>query len=431
MDTKFKQTEIGEIPTVTLQKYCELIQYGYTQSASKEEIGPKFLRITDIQTKPVDWSTVPFCKIDEKDFNKYILKDGDILIARTGASTGTNTIYESKMPKSVFASYLIRIRLSSEFHSKYVHYFLQSKYYSDYIAGILGGSAQPNANAQQLTNVLINKFSLDTQKQIATILSSLDNKIELNQKTIKTLEETGQALFKRWFIDFEFPNEKGDPYKSSGGEMVDSELGEIPKGWSIEILPKIAFIQKGLSYKGENLTDGGDSVLVGLKCFNRGGGFNLNGIKYYNGNFKKEHVLNPGDLVIAMTDLTQGAEVLGKPAIIPNLNRVKNIIASLDTSILRPKDNNFSKEYLYLLFSRPETQSLLFGYSNGSTVLHLSSKGLTELPVIIPQSELLNKFNIITKSIFTKIDLNNREINTLTKTKNFLLPKLLSGKIRV
>jgi len=239
-NTNNNQTEIGEVSEVLLQDYCDVIQYGYTQSASEKEVGPKFLRITDIQNKPINWNEVPYCEISEKDLKKYLLETGDIVIARTGASTGTNAIYDSKkMPQSVFASYLIRLKLNEEFDPLYVHYFLQSPFYKEHIAGILGGSAQPNANAQQLTNVQITKFDPDYQRQITTVLSSLDDKIELNRRMNKTLEDMGKTLFKRWFVNFEFPNEEGKPYKSSGGGMVESKLGEIPQGWKIKDLGEI------------------------------------------------------------------------------------------------------------------------------------------------------------------------------------------------
>ena len=93
-NTNNNQTEIGEVSEVLLQDYCDVIQYGYTQSASEKEVGPKFLRITDIQNKPINWNEVPYCEISEKDLKKYLLETGDIVIARTGASTGTNAIYD-------------------------------------------------------------------------------------------------------------------------------------------------------------------------------------------------------------------------------------------------------------------------------------------------------------------------------------------------
>jgi len=273
--------------------------------------------------------------------------------------------------------------------------------------------------------------SKEGQEKIAEILSSLDDKIELNRKINKNLEKLAGTIFKKWFIDFDFPNENGEPYRSSGGKMIDSELGEIPYRWQIELLTDFVTIDKGLSYKGVDLGDEGKNLLIGLKCFERGGGFRIDGAKQFSGEFKSQHLLNPGDLIVAMTDLTQGAEVLGKPAIVPIINNAEHLIASLDVSILRPKNQQISKIYLYTLFMRQETQDYLFGYSNGSTVLHLSIKGLNEFKLVVGPDDILQKFNNIIELIFSQAQIFNSEIQNLQIIRDSLLSRLMSGKIRV
>ena len=199
----------SENQLVNLRDQCIVIQYGYTATASEDPIGPKFLRGTDIKTGFINWINVPYCKIDENEFEKYKLNIGDIVITRMG-SPGDSAIIEKNI-YSVFASYLIRIRLNDFFYPKYVFYFLQSKKYKDYIKSIISTSATPGVNAKGLTDIEILRIPLQEQKAIAKVLSDLDDKIELNNEMNKTLEEIGQALFKRWFIDFEFPNENGNP----------------------------------------------------------------------------------------------------------------------------------------------------------------------------------------------------------------------------
>jgi type I restriction enzyme S subunit len=150
-------SEIGEIPKdwkiSTISKLASSTNYGYTQSSSSTPVGPKFLRITDIQEGKIDWATVPYCEI-EQDNSKYSLKSGDIVVARTGASTGENA-YIEECPKSVFASYLIRIRFVDKNLALYVAKFMRSTRYRDYIESCIGGSAQPNANAITLTNIKV------------------------------------------------------------------------------------------------------------------------------------------------------------------------------------------------------------------------------------------------------------------------------------
>jgi type I restriction enzyme S subunit len=125
------------------------IQYGFTQSATEDPIGPHFLRITDIRGGTIEWSSVPFCKTTENEREKYRVMDGDILVARTGASTGDN-IYVVEPPSAVFASYLIRLQFASRGIGRIVGEFTRTSDYASHIAGNIGGSAQPNANAQTL-----------------------------------------------------------------------------------------------------------------------------------------------------------------------------------------------------------------------------------------------------------------------------------------
>src|SRR5690606_6698253 len=118
---------------------------------------------------------------------------------------------------------------------RFLYYFLTQAEITEFLNTIAEGGTTtfPAFKADELKDLPINLPDYNTQTAIAEILSSLDDKIELNNKINQELENLAQTLFKQWFIDFEFPNEKGEPYKSSGGEMVDSELGEIPKGWEV------------------------------------------------------------------------------------------------------------------------------------------------------------------------------------------------------
>jgi type I restriction enzyme S subunit len=211
--------KLGEISTA--------VNYGYTASATIKKIGPKFLRITDIQNDFIDWNSVPYCNISAKDLHKNKLAIGDIVIARTGNSTGSNAIVK-KQVDAVFASYLIRFNINPNVADPfYVVYVLKSKYYFDFVSAIRGGSAQPGANAKQFSSFKIPILPIEEQHRIADILSSLDDKIELNLEMNKTLEEMAMAIYKEWFVDF-------GPFRD--GEFVDSELGPIPKGWVCDFL---------------------------------------------------------------------------------------------------------------------------------------------------------------------------------------------------
>lgn len=214
-----------------LRNLCDKIQYGYTASAKNTEIGPKFLRITDIVPDYITWENVPFCGMDDKDIEKYLLKDGDIVIARTGATTGYAK-YIKKPPKSVFASYLVRLKIKDGISKRYIGFIVESDEYKRFIHSNIGGAAQPNANAQILTSYPVTLPSFVNQQKIASILSAYDDLIENNLRRIKILEEMAQMIYREWFVNFRFPGHEKV-------EMVKSELGMIPEGWEVKKVGKM------------------------------------------------------------------------------------------------------------------------------------------------------------------------------------------------
>jgi len=135
---------------VPLSELCESIDYGYTASAQQDEIGPKFLRITDIVPNVIDWTSVPYCPIEEDRLAKFRLAEGDIVIARTGATVGYAKRLHKRHPEAVFASYLVRLRLKPEVSNMLVGVFVESDAYKGYVQSCIGGAAQPNANARVL-----------------------------------------------------------------------------------------------------------------------------------------------------------------------------------------------------------------------------------------------------------------------------------------
>jgi type I restriction enzyme S subunit len=136
-----------------LSELCESIDYGYTASAEREEVGPKFLRITDIVPDVLDWSSVPYCRIEDDRFEGFRLLEGDIVVARTGATVGYAKRLGRRHPDAVFASYLVRFRLGPGIKNTLAGVFVESQHYKDCVRSLIGGAAQPNANARVLTSV--------------------------------------------------------------------------------------------------------------------------------------------------------------------------------------------------------------------------------------------------------------------------------------
>jgi len=374
--SEFKIFKLGDI--------CDNIAYGYTESASTEVIGPKFLRITDIQNDFINWDNVPYCPITEENHKKYKLEIGDIIIARTGASTGETAIFKDERIDAVFASYLIRYKINKRIANPfYVGHILKSYYWKNYVSSIIGGSAQPGANAKQFANFEFSLPDIQTQNKISEILTSLEDKIELNLLMNHTLEAMAQALFKEWFIDFKF--------SGFDGVLVDG----LPKGWKISKLSSVCEIKYGKDHK--QLEDGDIPV------------YGSGGIMRYADKalFEKESILIP------------------RKGTLSNLFYVSKPFWSVDTMFYTIIKQESIRKYLFYLLKSLNLASM----NVGSAVPSLTTEVLNKIEIIIPDNKILIEFEMIVSSLYTKMDVNNNQIQTLTQTRNSLLPRLMSGKI--
>jgi type I restriction enzyme S subunit len=178
----------------TLSEASESVNYGYTESAQTEEVGPKYLRITDIVPSFIDWSTVPYCPITERKKEKFSLREGDIVVARTGATVGYAKRLNKRHPEAVFASYLVRFRLSPKVSSIFIGTFIESDDYKAYVKSRIGGAAQPNANAKVLGDVKILIPSHQLQKEFDEIVSKLIDQKEILQIQNQKLKQTRDLL---------------------------------------------------------------------------------------------------------------------------------------------------------------------------------------------------------------------------------------------
>ncbi len=286
---------------------------------------------------------------------------------------------------------------------------------------------------------------LPEQRAIAHILSTLDDKIELLRRMSETLEEMARAIFKAWFVDFvpvrakmegrwkrgqSLPGLPAHLYDLFPDRLVPSELGEIPKGWRVGIIGEEVDLIKGVSYRSKDLGDS-NVALVTLKSFKRGGGYRTDGLKPYVGPYKPEQVAHPGELILSQTDVTQSAEVIGKPAIVLPDDRFQTLVASLDVLIVRPRHRVLSREFFYLLFSTPYFQEHIYGYTNGTTVLHLNKEGVLSFRFVQPTEDVAIAFSKIVVPMFTRFIKTITESRTLAALRDALLPKLVSGAIRV
>jgi type I restriction enzyme S subunit len=189
---------LGRIPegweVKKLKDICGQINYGYTASSDQEPIGPKFLRITDIVPYMIDWDSVPYCEIQDSKLEKYRLSEGDIVIARTGATTGYAKRINKKHPESVFASYLVRIRTRDDYDNHYVGLVVESDEYKHFIKANIGGAAQPQANAQILSSFIILLPSKEIKELFRQNIECIFDQRELLQEQNINLRRTRDLL---------------------------------------------------------------------------------------------------------------------------------------------------------------------------------------------------------------------------------------------
>jgi type I restriction enzyme S subunit len=414
--SEWKEYKLGDI--------SEDVSYGYTESANDKPVGPKFLRITDIREGSIDWDKVPYCVISEKDFIKNKIEIGDIVIARTGATTGITETIKHNI-NAVFASYLIRFRINKLYANPfYVGYILKSNLWKDYVSSIVGGSAQPGANAKQFSDFTLKLPNLRIQNTITEILSSLDDKISINNKINQELETLAQTLFKQWFVDFEFPNEKGEPYKSSGGEMVESHLGEFPKGWETKTLNDITNISIGRTPPRQEhqwfSTDINDVKWISIRDMGNCGAYIHN-----TSEFLTEDAITKFNIpIIEKNTLIMSFKLtVGRVSITTERMLSNEAIAHLNI-----KNSEIYPEFLYLFLKQFNFDSL---GSTSSIATAVNSKSIKSLPLIFPKIDILSKFEEIIIPLFSRIKNLTFENKDITNLRDTLLPKLISGELEI
>jgi restriction endonuclease S subunit len=303
---------------------------------------------------------------------------------------------------------------------KYVHYLSKSEYIiQNAINSYVGASGRQRADAKFIKKVIVPIPKIPEQQRIASILSGYDALIENNNKRIALLEQTAEQIYKEWFVRMRFP----------GYENAEFERG-VPKGWLVELEDYINVV-KGKSYKGDEINEVGEGKpFVNLKSFNRGGGYRYDGIKFYTGKYHQKQVVKEGDIVMAVTDMTQDRALVGRVARIPK-TEFPEMIISLDAAKIELK-KNLPPSFFYATLRFGFFGNTIKEFANGSNVLHLKPELAYKMKSIIPTDEnLMFQMDRIIEPYFNQIDNCFLQNQILKQTRDLLLPRLISGKLRV
>lgn len=383
-----KNTEIGEIlekanTGLDAIKRAPIVEY---------DSGIKCLRIQDVsQSKKFnDWG---FTEVSQNNFEKFQLKMGDIIVARTGATIGVNK-YISKDLNSVFNNGLIRLKVDeSKCIPKYLFYNLQSYNYWGYIEGISGGtSTQPNMQINALLKYEITLPPLPEQKAIASVLSSLDDKIDLLHQQNQTLEALAETLFRQWFIEEAKEDWEERPLSSIANFLNGLACQKFPPKDSINRLPvlKIKDLTSGISENSDWATT----------------------------DVKPEYIIRNGDVIFAwsaslMVKIWDGEDCI------------------LNQHLFKVTSEEFPKWFYYFWCKQHLREFISIAQSHATTMGHIKRSDLDEAMVLIPDNDEIEKMTFQMNPILDKIQLNNNQINSLSRLRDTLLPKLMSGEVRV
>ncbi len=393
--------------------------------------GVNLLDVCDIRTGKLDANAMvengeyPFYTCDRNPFriDTYAFDCECVLIGGNNATGNFPINYYKGKFNAYQRTYVITVKEGMDINIRYVYHAMKLALLE--IKRRSKGSLTKFITLNLLQNVVFPKLTKEQYQDITDRIDAYDNIVIENNTLVSELEEYSQLLFHKWFVDFNFPNEEGKPYKDSGGEMIEVEGKWIPYGWKYRALKEYVCFNKGVSYKSEDIEEGIGMPMVNLNSFNRNGGYKVSGIKYYNGKINPDKLLKPFDLVVACTDVTRNADIIGMPVLLP-LNNCEQYIASMDVAHLITTQIECGKFFLSQVLSQSRYNRYIKGFANGTNVLHLNLNGISKFKTVIPDKEVHDKFEEIIEAIEYKKSTICTENLLLEETRDLLIKKLIN-----
>ncbi len=301
--------------------------------------------------------------------------------------------------------------------ARFVSYLLQNAR----LGAHNGAAAVPGVNRNVLHRLRVKRPPVKAQEKIVVVLSAYDDLIGNNNRRIKILEEMAQRIYREWFVDFRYPGHEDVP-------LVESELGLIPRGWLIENIGGRVDVIRGRSYRSADIADEGGVPFFNLKCIARNGGFRTEGIKRYSGEFKEGQKASAGDIIVAVTDMTQERRIVARAARIPDAGEEFGVF-SMDLVKIVPKD--LPSEYVLGMLRYSEFPDRVKAHANGANVLHLHPDRIREYRFAVPVLAVARQYADQVGPMQHLSDRLEAANERLRATRDLLLPRLVSGEIDV
>lgn len=401
--------EVVKLGSLTKRK----IGYGIVQPGESVVDGIPVIKVNNIIAGLRDVSELDTTKKenDEK-YSRTRLKGGELLLSVVGTIGKTAVV-----PMGFAGCNLVRatalIDIPDSQMTKWVKYYIDSPKGQYYIHENLNTTVQPTLNIKSIVDMPIPLFSNEYMEKATRILSSLDDKIELNRRINENLEAQAQALFKSWFVDFE-------PFRD--GEFVESELGMIPKGWRVGIIGEICNFENGFAFKSETYNVNGDYKVITIKNVQDGylDSNGANSVLTIPDRMPTYCNLNIGDILLSLTGN------VGRCCLVFEDNLLLNQRVAKIKSI-----TNIFWGYVYTLFRMSEFKGRMIGIARGTAQANLSPVETAKLQIIIPSNKVLESFSIITNNYYQTMIINMIESRRLAAIRDTLLPRLMSGELKV
>jgi type I restriction enzyme S subunit len=409
---------------VQLQNVCELIVDCEHKTAPTQADGYPSIRTPNIGRGRFLLDGVN--RVSEETYRLWtrraVPQPGDLIMAREAPVGNVALVPEGLRPCLGQRTLLIRPDRRTV-DAAYLMYMLLGPKVQEAIHSKTNGATVAHLNMSDVRELRLPYLpALDEQRRVASTLSAYDELVDNSQRRIRVLDEMARALYREWFVLYRYPGHEKTP-------LVDSPVGRVPKGWKVERLDASACIHRGRSYRSTDLADDGGVPFINLKCIDRDGGFRRNGIKRFVGKTPESHPVRRGDIVVAVTDMTQERRIVARAALVPTLGTDFGVL-SMDLVRVEPL-GAAPAAWLYAYLRYSDFADHLKQHANGANVLHLSPDRIRGHLIVVPPADLARRFADHVGPFFDLHDILENRIDTLKTARDLLLPRLLSGQLEL
>lgn len=313
---------------------------------------------------------------------------------------------------------------TSELFMHYVFSFIRQS-----IQNSVNGSIQDNIDIEYLSNLSFKIPKKEYQDKIVGLLSALDNKIEANLKMLQLLDEEIRLIYDKWFLQFDFPESNGKSYKENGGKFKRNERFdmEIPEEWDVVDLEQYIDFDKGISYTSEDIKSGEGLPMINLASIDVDLTYRPEELKFFKGTVSKDKLATKNDMLIACTDLTRNADIIGCPIFVPDTFPLYTYSTDLVKVLITNDD--LKPEFLFSTLRTSFYHKYIKGFATGTNVLHLDTDGIKWYSIILPKEDIQKKYGEIVSETINKEYIIIRENQKLKQDRDFLLPLLMNGQV--